>query len=387
MSQPTPKRILRIAAQLNISGPALQALLLTAELEEMGYETYLIGGIRDEDDSMRYIAEQHGIDITIMPSFIYDNPLQTIPAVIDLYRLIKEIQPDVVHTHNPRAGFVGRIAARLANVPVVVHTLHEYPFRGYYNRLSTQVFIMMERVGANLSDSIITLSQGLRHALADKYNITRKSRITVLPVGYDLKIFADTKRHTGQFRAAWHIPEDAPLIGIIGRLMPVKNHRLFLEAATQIRQAMPNARFVIVGDGEERQALEGYAQSLGLGELVIFTGWQQHIERIYSDLDVLVISSFNEGTPVPIIEALSGKCPVVSTDVGGVADLLDNGNLGALVPSGNATALAEAIVDTIHNPPDMSLAQATMLRRYDITRLAKDLDSLYRGLFAKKSSA
>lgn len=385
MSENQPKRIVRIVSQLNISGPALQAVLLTSELQEMGYDCILVGGTSPhESDSMIDIAEAHNIEPIIVPEFGYSNPTGAIPAMWRLYQLLKELKPDIVHTHNPRAGFLGRIAAKWAGVPVVVHTLHEYPFRGYYNQLSTIIFIYMERLGAGFSDSIITLSQGLRQALVETYKITRKSRITVLPIGYDLKSFAETKRHQGDFRSEWHIPDDVPLVGIIGRLLPVKNHRLFLETAKKVNKTLPDARFVIVGDGEEREALEAYVTESGLSEHVIFTGWQHHMESIYSDLDVLVSSSLNEGTPVPIIEALSVQCPVVATDVGGVSELLDGGNLGALVPSGDSDALARAILDTLENPPDMTQAQETMLRRYGIHRLAEDLDSLYRGLFAKK---
>lgn len=385
MSEQQPKRIVRVVSQLNISGPALQAVLLTSALDDMDYDCILIGGTTVHDsDSMRYIADEYGIEPIIVPEFAYNNPIGAIPAIWRLYQLLKDLKPDIVHTHNPRAGFLGRIAARLAGVPVVVHTLHEYPFRGYYNRISTVIFIYMERLGAYFSDSIITLSQGLRHALVETYGITRKSRITVLPLGFDLQSFVETKRHQGNFRAEWNIPEDVPLIGIIGRLLPVKNHRLFLDAATQINKILPDARFVIIGDGEERDSLEGYTQELALSERVIFTGWQQQMEAIYSDLDVLVNSSLNEGTPVPIIEALATGCPVVATDVGGVSDLLDAGNSGALVPSDDRDALSQAILDTLGNPPDMTKSQETMLRRYEITRLAQDLDSLYRGLFAKK---
>ncbi|MGJ3241260.1 MAG: glycosyltransferase [Anaerolineae bacterium] len=387
MSKPQPKRIVRIVSQLNISGPALQAILLTAELKTLGYDCMLVGGNpSDAGDDSGYMAHAYQVEPVIVPELEYRNPLGVLPAIWRLYHLLRDLKPDIVHTHNPRAGFIGRISARLAGVPVVVHTLHEYPFRGYYNRLSTIVFIYIERFGAHISDSIITLSQGLRQALVETYHITNKSRITVLPLGYDLGSFASTKRHQGQFRQAWAIPDDVPLIGIIGRLLPVKNHRLFLDAVAQLHPNLPEARFVIIGDGEEREPLEQYTQQLGIAHRVIFTGWQQQMEMIYSDLDVLVNSSLNEGTPVPIIEALAVQCPVVATDVGGVSDLLDGGALGALVPPDDCDALVQAIHDTLTTPPDMHTAQATMLRRYGIQRLAQDLDSLYRGLFAKKHS-
>lgn len=385
MSNNRKTRILRIIHPLAISGPALQALLLNAELDKMGYESYLLTGKAiDNADTMDKIIATYGITPTVLDAFDYKNVFGMPNALNALVRVIRDYQPDIVHTHNTRAGFVGRLAARMAGVPVTVHTMHEYPFRGYYNRLSTLLFIYMERIGAYYSDSIITLSESLRKALTDTYGITRKSRITVLPLGFDLDIFAKTKRRSGNFRAEWHTAEDAPLVGIIGRLLPVKNHRLFLEAASKIQQTMPNVRFVIVGDGEERANLEALTIQLGLSDAVIFTGWQQQVERIYSDLDVLVTSSWNEGTPVPIIESLAAACPVVATEVGGIPDLLDRGAFGKLVPSGDVEALSQAIIETLQSPPDMQQAQKTMLNRYGINRLAQDLDSLYRGLLAKK---
>jgi glycosyltransferase involved in cell wall biosynthesis len=191
-------------------------------------------------------------------------------------------------------------------------------------------------------------------------------------------------RKNGAFRQAWGVATDAPLIGIVGRLAAVKNHSLFLEAALRVRARFPNARFVIVGDGETRLAVEAQVDALGLRDAVIFTGWQRDLVPIYSDLDMLVISSTAEGTPVSVIEALAAGCPVVATAVGGVPDLLDHGTLGRLVAPGDPEALAQAMIETMEYPPDGRRAQAMMLDRYGIDRLVRDLDSLYRGLLAKK---
>lgn len=377
-----PTRILRLIVRLNIAGPTHQAILLTAALKKLDYEPYLVvGGSPDETDSMSYLAEEYEVEPIFVPQLRpYLNPIRNLIALWTLYRLIKQLEPDIVHTHTTTAGFLGRIAARLAGVPVVVHTLHTHPFRGYYNRLRTRLFEYMERIGAYFSDSIITLSEGLRKELVETYHITRRNRITVLPLGFDLTTLAQTKRHTGNFRSDWDIPDDAPLIGIVGRIWPVKNHELFLDAAARIREQLPNAHFVIVGDGILRPRIEAQAKRLGISDVVIFTGWQQHLEDIYSDMDVLVTSSKNEGTPVPIIEALAAGCPVVATEVGGIPDLLDGGKWGEMVPSDNAIALCEAVVRSIKHPPDTTEAQGAMLSRYDIQRLAQDLDSLYRGL-------
>lgn len=387
MTQTAPKpRILYLTTLLNLSGPALQAILLTAKLRDAGYDTCLVAGTKGSaEDTFISVAAQYGIEPVLIPTLSRSlNPVRFLINLRRLYQVIREFAPEVVHTHNTTAGFLGRLAARLAGVPVVVHTLHMYPFGGYYNRLTTFWFIWLERIGVLWSDSIITLSEKLRRVLTEMYGITRKQRLIVLPAGYDLASFASTKRHKNTFRAAWHIPEDVPLIGIIGRLLPVKNHALFLEAARLVQAELPEARFVIVGDGELRQPLVQQAHAAGLADRVIFTGWQKDVASIYSDLDVLVICSLNEGTPVPIIEALAAGCPVVATDVGGVADLLDRGAFGEIVPSDDRQRLAEGILKTLKQPPDIEPARTAMLNRYSIERLVSDLDSLYQGLIAKR---
>ncbi|MBC7814940.1 MAG: glycosyltransferase, partial [Burkholderiales bacterium] len=329
--------------------------------------------------------EERGVHPIIMPTLGRSlHPLRDVIIIYRLYQLMKQLQPDVVHTHTAKAGFVGRIAARLAGVPVVVHTFHGHVFHGYFGAGMTQVFITLERITARLSDTIITLTEGLRRELADTYRITRKGKITVLPLGLDLAPFANAPRKIGAFRAAWNIAPDATLVGIVGRIVPVKNHELFLQAAAKVKAQQPNAHFVIIGDGELRTHIEAQAAALGLREAITFTGWQKDLAPAYADMDALVISSLNEGTPVSIIEALSARCPVVATRVGGVPDLLDGGALGALVTSGDADALADAIIAALQQPPDGVEAQRLMLDRYGIDRLVSDLDSLYRGLLAKK---
>jgi glycosyltransferase involved in cell wall biosynthesis len=376
MTQP-PIKILRITGPLNLSGPALHAVLLVKKLGPPDYESILVAGLMRET--------QFDVDAIILPEL--DPSLNIVTNLIafwKLYRIIRDKQPDIVHTHTMKAGFWGRLAAKWAGVPVILHTYHEYPFHGYFSKGRTRRFVWLERVAARVSDTIIVLSESLRTALADTYRITRRSRITVLPIGLNLEAFAAIKQHHGGFRKQWNIPDDAPLIGIIGRLMPVKNHSLFVEAAAHIHRDLPDARFVIVGDGDLRDELEAQVAALGLREVVVFTGWQPDVAAVYGDLDVNVISSINEGTPLPVIESLAAGCPVVATAVGGLPDLLDGGALGRLVPSGDAKVLASAILETLQNPPDVTIARRAMLDRYSVDRLVRDLDGLYRGLLLAK---
>ncbi len=377
---------MNIVARLNIGGPAVAVTMLAQKFRERGYESDLVcGTIEPGEGDMTYYAVERGVEPIIIPELGRSlSPVRDIKTLWKVYQLIRERQPDVVHTHAAKAGFVGRVAAWMAGVPVIVHTFHGHVFRGYFSPSRTRIFIWLERLTARLSDTIITLSDGLRRELAEEYHITRKGRITVLPLGLDLEPFIQTPRHQGQFRAAWNISPDAPLVGIIGRLTPIKNHTLFLKAAQRLRQQFPAARFVIVGDGESRRDIEAKVDELGLRPAVILTGWQKDMAPIYSDLDVLVVTSINEGTPVVVIEALANCCPVVSTEVGGLPDLLDHGKLGRLTPSDDVEAMSQAISQTLKSPPDGESAQRLMIDRYGIDRLMQDLDGLYRGILTRK---
>jgi glycosyltransferase involved in cell wall biosynthesis len=384
-----PIRILRIIARLNVGGPAIHVTLLTQKLVTPAYESALVcGSIDPGEGDMRYYAEARGVTPIIVPELGRGvNPLRDLVTAWKLYRLIRRLKPDIVHTHTAKAGFAGRLAAWLAGVPVIVHTFHGHVFHGYFSPPVTQMFILMERLTARMSDTVIVLTEGLRRELSEQYRITRKRHMTVLPLGLDLDPFKATPRKNGAFRRAHNIPPELPLVGIVGRLVPVKNHALFLEAAAKIRAHVPGVCFAIVGDGDDamRAAIRAKIDELRLGDAVIMTGWVRDVAPIYSDLDALVISSVNEGTPVTVIEALAACCPVVATAVGGLPDLLDGGALGALIPSGDAEALASAIVGVLRQPPpDPERAQRLMIDRYGIDRLVSDLDSLYRGLLAKQ---
>lgn len=388
-----PIKILRLIARLNVGGPAIHVSLLTQKLRPPAYESTLVCGTIDPDEGdMQYYAEERGVHPIVIPELGRAlHPLRDLITIYRVYRLIRHLKPDIVHTHTAKAGFVGRIAAWLAGVPVIVHTFHGHVFHGYFSPLLTRVFLLLERLTARISTAVITLSEDLRRDLAETYRIARRSKITVLPLGLDLAGFAAAPRRTGQFRQQIGVAEGVPLVGIVGRLVPVKNHALFLEAAARIHAHQPDVRFVIVGDGELRAELEARVDALGLRSVVTFTGWLRDLIPVYSDLDVLVISSINEGTPVSVIEALAAGCPVVTTAVGGLRDLLENGALGTLVPAGDAAALSTAIEAVIAQPEaHLAIAQrarAIMLERYGIDRLVQDLDELYRALLARARRA
>jgi glycosyltransferase involved in cell wall biosynthesis len=294
-------------------------------------------------------------------------------------------RPHVVHTHTAKAGFVGRIAARLAGVPVVLHTFHGHVFHSYFSPTKSRLYILIERFGARLSTRIITISPRLREEIAN-YGVTKSERIEIIPLGFELDLFASQPRATGDFRRSLGIPMDAKLVGAVGRLVPIKNLQLLLEAAALARQSDPNIRVVLVGDGELREELKAQAAAMGLAEAVVFAGWRRDLANVYADLDAVVISSHNEGTPASLIEAMATGCPVVATRVGGVPDLVVDGETGRLVPPGDREALAAALLALFREPELTArmaeLARRRVLERHQAQRLVADIDRLYRELLA-----
>lgn len=388
MAERTPPiRVLRIIARLNIGGPAIHVALLTAGLQDAQFESRLVAGqIGPDEGDMADYARSLGVEALIIPSIGREiAPLDDIRAILALLRLMRDYRPQIVHTHTAKAGLLGRVAARLAGVPVVLHTFHGHVFYGYFGPLKTRFFILLEQISALFSDRILTISEGLRGDLL-RYHIAGPEKIDVIPLGFDLQPFLDLDARRGEFRRELGVSTEQPLIGIIGRLVPVKDHVLFLEAAARLAAIKPAARFAIVGDGEERAMLEAFVEKLGLREQVIFAGWQREIMRVYADLDLVVLSSRNEGTPVSLIEAMSSGVPVVATAVGGTPDLLGQGRYGRLVPVREAQALAEAMRETLDTDRRTQVAEARayVLARFGSERLLADMRGLYLDLLRKR---
>jgi len=386
-------KVVRIIARLNIGGPAIHTVLLTAGLDPARFQSLLVCGVvGPSEGDMLDFATARGVSPVIVPALGREIHLeQDGQAFLQLFKLFRRERPQVVHTHTAKAGLVGRLAARLAGVPVVVHTFHGHVFHGYFGPLKTRFFIFLERFLARLSDGIVTVSQGQRRELA-AYSIAPLDKIRVVPLGFDLTPFLTATAEDGaDWRRRVGLPEDALLVGIVGRLTGVKNHRLFLEMARRVALAVPDVWFVVVGDGELRVELEARAQELGLAERVRFTGWVRQMASVYAALDVVALTSLNEGTPVTLIEGLAAGRPVVSTAVGGVPDIVADGETGLLVPTGDADALAEAVVGLLRDPARrrvMGQAGRESVRgRFAVERLIGDVERLYAELLSAKGLA
>jgi glycosyltransferase involved in cell wall biosynthesis len=378
-------RVLRVIARLNIGGPALHATLLTERLDPARYESLLVTGTEAPREGNYLALQGKTLDgVRLLPALGREiHAFRDASALAQLVALMRRVRPHIVDTQTAKAGTLGRLAARLARVPVVVHTYHGHVLSGYFSAARTRVFVGIERALARWTDCLLTVSESVRAELLAR-GVGTPERMRVVPLGLDLDRFLGCETERGALRAELGVATAVPLVGIVARLVPIKAHEVFLQAAAQLARMIPAIRFVVVGDGERRPALEALAAELGLGGRTHFLGWRRDLERIYADLDLVVLTSRNEGLPVSLIEALAAACPVVATRVGGVPDLIEEGITGILVPSGDASALAAAAAPLLGDPERRRAMGRAGRKRvvpaFGAARLLRDVDHLYTEL-------
>jgi glycosyltransferase involved in cell wall biosynthesis len=378
--------VIRIIDRLNVGGPAIHAILTSKRLDPQKYRTILvIGEVESTEADMEYLLEDSGIDLICIPSLGRElRPFRDMVTAIKLLSIMVRERPQIVHTHKSKAGVLGRLAALVAGVPVRVHTFHGHVFNGYFGPLKTFMFLSIERLLAAHTSKLIALSPRLVDELSNKFRISTSDRFAIVPLGFDLEPFADCEQFKGALRHEIGVSPSTKLVGIVGRMVPVKDHATFIEAAARLSAVRGDVHFVFVGAGELEAQVRSRLGELGLESRSHLLGWRRNLERIYADLDVVALSSVNEGTPVALVEAMAAGVPVAATAVGGVPDLLRDGAWGQLARVKDSVDLAHAI-DRALQPA--AREQATVIRRqamacYGGDRLCGDLDRLYEALLS-----
>ena len=389
VSPSRPIRIERVITRLNIGGPARHTILLTRYHRDMGFLTELVAGRESPGEgNMLPLAAANGVEPVIIPALGRElSPLRDPAVLLTLYSRFRRLRPDVVCTHMSKAGAVGRVAAWLARVPVRVHTFHGHVFSGHFSPAKTRFFVELEKRLARISTRIIVLGERQQREIT-ALGVGRPEQFVQVPLGLDLSAFLEAEKHSGELRKELAIPQDAPLAAIVARLVPIKNHAVFLRAAKLVCGSLPAARFLIVGDGPERRGLEALTEQLGLKGRVIFLGFRDDLPRIYADCDATVLSSDNEGMPVALIESLAAATPAVATDVGETREVIRDGESGFVVPPSDPEALAAALLELLRSPErakQMGLAgRRHVYPRFSIERLAADTAGLFRSLLQEK---
>lgn len=347
-------KILRIINRFNIGGPTYNATFLTRFLSD-DFETLLVGGLpeKGESDSL-HILDEYGVKPLLIeemkrePNFSSDRK-----AYKKLKEIIRDFQPDIVHTHASKAGALGRRAAINLNVPIVVHTFHGHVFHSYFGKLKTSLYKTIERQLAKKSTGIVAISMLQKDELSNQHNICSEEKISVIQLGFDLHKFNENLPERRKItRTHFAIEEDEIAIGIIGRLAPIKNHALFLDIIESIStQTTKKVVVFIVGDGSEKATIEQRIKLLQLPQniRIQLTSWIKDIGTFNAGMDIICLTSNNEGTPVSLIEAQAANIPIITTDVGGVRDVVDDENTGFIVPKESVDAFSEKLLLLIEN--------------------------------------
>jgi glycosyltransferase involved in cell wall biosynthesis len=385
-------KIVRVIARLNMGGPALHVAYLTAGLRERGYDTTLVAGsLARGEDSMAFVADARDVEIVRIDELGREiSPLRDLVATLRLARLIRRERPDILHTHTAKAGTVGRVAALLAGrhaPPIVVHTFHGHVLRGYFGPLRTRLFLLLERWLAAHTTALIAVSPQVRDDLV-ALGVAPAGRFVVIRLGIELdERVAGEQNGRAESRRYLGIEPERFAVGWIGRMTAVKRTDDILVAFKRLREEGVDAVLCLVGDGPDRPHLEHRAHELGVIRDTLFLGYQEEVAPFYAAFDALVLPSSNEGTPVSAIEALAAGRPVVATRVGGVPDVVQEGEDGFLVEPGATGDLADRLAELARDPElreRMGRAgRERVLPRYAVERLVDDVDRLYRALLGR----
>jgi glycosyltransferase involved in cell wall biosynthesis len=412
-------KIVRIIARLNVGGPARHVVWLTAGLRDVGYESVLVAGVVPPgEDDMSYFAAERGVEPLIIPHMSREISAKDALTIWKLYRLLLRERPDIVHTHTAKAGTVGRVSgffyrwltfSTLIGRPRrcrFVHTYHGHIFHSYYGSLKTRFFLLIEKTLARLAtDRIVVISPQQFREIHEEFGVGRAAQFRIIPLGLETDAFKGWQARRQQLRSELNAGEQDVLVGIVGRLTEVKNHALFLQAAASFKERFAidkearRVRFVVIGDGHLREKLEAQARALGLSGEIEFTGTRNDPENFYPALDVVALTSLNEGTPLTLIEAMANARALIATEVGGVVDLLgekmeDAGDFsirahGIGVRPNDAEAFCQGLArlvaadDLRHTMGEQG--QRFVEQNYSKERLLSDVANLYRELSQETS--
>ena len=377
-------KVLHIITRLDRGGSAEAFLDLVSDLKRLGHDiSVATGPVLEPQADIDAFSKATGIQVNYIP-FLKRNvdPVRDILAFLGILKLIRSINPEVIHTHTSKAGFIGRIAGRIAMIKVIVHTPHGHIFYGYYGGLASRIFIFLERIAAKFSDRIITLTDIEKREYINK-GIAADDRIVTIPCGIYIDQFTKSNK---SIRDELGIPPGSPLVGWVGRLEHVKGCEYFLRACHLMKKEVPYAKYLVVGEGSLKREMEELACLLGLQEEVIFLGFREDIPSIMGSIDLLVHTPLNEGLGKVLLEAMASAKPVVASAVGGIPEIITHGLNGLLAPAGDYVSIA---TESVRILKDKALAERLgregrkKAGAFDNRRLVEETLKLYKGLLVR----
>jgi len=387
-------KIVRIIARLNVGGPAIHVILLTHELRKRGHESLLVvGPVPETEGSMEYYASKWNVPLVRVSELVRPLSLKNDwVAFWKIFRLLRKERPDIVHTHTAKAGTLGRAAAILVGTPVILHTFHGNVFDGYFSPARTRLFLFIERLLARFTDRIISVSRSQSDELINRHKIAQPDKFETVRLGIDLDAFREVE---GDNQGQTEDRENRPVvIGWVGRFTEIKDPLLFVDVAAALKSSSTPAKFVMIGDGHLRQAIEARISEYRLQAHFTLSGWQREMAQVYSSIDLMALTSLNEGTPVTMIEAMATSRPFVAFNVGGLSDLMtgapqryegfDVFDNGILVDPRDVGAFVKAVSLLVQDPERQvrmgQMGKAFAFENFSKERLVQDMEALYKKL-------
>ncbi len=388
-------KVLRILNRFNLGGPTYNAAYLTKYLYP-DFETKLIGGLKDPSEaSSEYMLKNLDIDYTIIPEMQRSiNPFKDMIAFRKIKEIIKDYKPDIVHTHASKAGSIGRKAAIACNIPVIIHTFHGHVFHSYFSNFKAEIIKNIERKLAQKTNKIVAISDIQKKELVEIYKIAPSNKVEVIPLGFDLdKFTTDTENKRISFRKKYMLANHEVAIGIVGRIVPIKNHKLFLDGFKYVlNNSKQKVKGFIIGDGECKEEIIRYANSLGIKYAtdsetdcqLNFTSWIKDIDIAYAGLDIVAMTSFNEGTPVSLIEAQAAEKAIITTDTGGIKNVILPNKTALLVDNNDTKSFSNKLLELTNNEELRKTLSCNgnkyVCNTFNYKRLVNDTKQLYFNL-------
>ena len=382
-------KILRIINRFNIGGPTYNATFLTAFLGD-DYETMLVGGLPEEGESdSLFILEKYGVTPVLIDELVREPNLKSDRAAYKrLKKIMREFKPDIVHTHASKAGALGRKAASACRIPVIVHTFHGHVFHSYFGNLKTTLFKLIERNLAKKSTGIVAISAIQKKELTEIHKICPADKVQVVQLGFDLLPFHEKRKtERGAVREKYGLKDSDIAIGIIGRIAAIKDHSFFLDVIEKLlKKTTKSIKVFIVGDGPDRSSIQMRVDEINekFQNVIVMTSWIKDIGTFNAGMDIICLTSKNEGTPVSLIEAQAANIPVVTTDVGGVRDIVDADKTGFIIPQGDLELYTEKLLELCE---DENIREKMSQNGWDYvhekfhyTTLVQNMDRYYREL-------
>ncbi len=397
-------KIVIMLNRLVIGGAPLDTVQLAGYLSAK-HEVYLLVGEKNKDEyDASFMLEPYPAVKVIHVNEVHRsiNLFNDVNAFFHIKNILQKIKPDIVHTNGAKPGLLGRIAAAMLNVPIIIHTYHGHVFHSYFNRFFSQIVVRVERLLARYSTKIIAISESQKNELADIYKICLPEKIEVINLGIDVAKFNNNKTISGKlFRDKYLLQDNEIAIGIVGRIVPVKNHFLFLDVVEKtIAKTSVPVRFFIIGDGALRNDLMKTLDRKHIDHVffpeeqkaatVTFTSWILEIEQAMNGLDIVVLTSLNEGVPIALLEAGAASKPVISTKAGAVTEVINDNETGFIISACDIAAFSEKLLMLIENK-DLRHTMgnkgfAAIEEKYSKQKEMESIDALYSALLSSQAN-